>query len=115
MHGQKKRRKRTRTGTIPVDGVCLLWELASEPQWSTEDGLIGLRFSVRSEDRRHRELILEYPFPKKRVGTGMPQVPQRPRFSPRSIEEGVREAMSAGWDPMSRGKAVVYRVLGASS
>jgi hypothetical protein len=41
----------------------LKWWLVREPQWTTEDGYIGHRISVQTEDARHRELILEYPFP----------------------------------------------------
>jgi hypothetical protein len=49
MHGQKKRRKRTMEGLIVVDGTSLKWWLVSEPQWTTEDGYIGLRSSKLSQ------------------------------------------------------------------
>jgi len=97
MHGQKKRRKRTMEGLLAVDGNKLMWSLLSEPQWSTEGGYIGLRISVQLEDAHHRELILEYPFPKKFTGVGAPQLPQRPKFSVKTIEASVREAIAAGW------------------
>jgi hypothetical protein len=32
--GLKKRRKRTIEGAALIDGVQLIWELVSEPQWS---------------------------------------------------------------------------------
>lgn len=110
MHGQKKRRKRTMDGLIAVNGNRLKWRLVSEPQWTTEDGLKGLCVSVQREDGRHRELILEYPFPKKTTSIGAPQLPQRPKFSVKTIEADVRNAMAAGWDPTSRGKSFVFRV-----
>jgi hypothetical protein len=110
MHGQKKRRKRTMGGPIIVDDHKLKWSLLSEPQCSSEHGLIGLRITVRSEDDRHRELILEYPFPDKHTGNGAFQIPQRPKFSVKTVESGVRHAIASGWDPLSRGKAVVYRI-----
>jgi hypothetical protein len=110
MHGQKKRRKRTMDGLIAVDGNNLKWSLVSEPQWSTEDGYIGLRISVQTEDARHRELILEYSFPKKFTGVGAPQLPQRPKFSVKTIEAHIRQAIAAGWDPASRGKALIFHV-----
>jgi hypothetical protein len=110
MHGQKKRRKRTMEGLIAVDGNSLKWGLVSEPQWTTEDGYIGLRISVQTEDARHRELVLEYPFPKKVTGVGIPQLPQRPKFSVKTIEANVRQAIAAGWDPISRGKPFVFHV-----
>lgn len=75
MHGQKKRRKRFREGSIDVDGVNLHWELLSELQWTSEHGYKGLCISVRMEDGSHRELILEFPFPKKFDSLGIPQLP----------------------------------------
>jgi hypothetical protein len=110
MHGQKKRRKRTMGGLLAVDGNNLIWSLVSEPQWTTEDGYIGLRISVQAEDARHRELILEYPFPKKVTGVGLPQLPQRPKFAVKTIAATVRQASAAGWDPTPRGKPIVFHV-----
>lgn len=72
---------------------------------------MGLRISVRSDDEAHRELILEYPFPKKRTGNGSPQIPQRPQFSEKTVESDVRRAVASGWDPLSRGKAIVFQVV----
>jgi hypothetical protein len=109
MHGQKKRRKRFGGGLIAVDGVSLSWRLLSEPQWTSEHGYKGLCISVRTEDGRHRELILEYPFPKKFNSVGVPQVPQRPKFSAKTMEPDVRKAIAAGWDPTSRGKAFTFK------
>jgi hypothetical protein len=70
MHGQKKRRKRSLDGVVVIEGASLLWELLSEPQWTTEDGYKGMRVSVQAEDRRHRELLLEYPMPQKTTSNG---------------------------------------------
>jgi hypothetical protein len=61
MHGQKKRRKRTMEGLLSVDGNKLMWSLVSEPQWTSEDGYIGLCISVQTEDARHRELNFGIP------------------------------------------------------
>jgi hypothetical protein len=109
MHGQKKRRKRTMDGSFSVDGNDLKWSLLSEPQWTTEDGYRGLRISVRL-DERHRELILEYPFPDKHTGNGSLQIPQRPQFSVKTLEADVHRAVAHGWDPLSRGKTLVFLV-----
>jgi hypothetical protein len=114
MHGQKKRRKRSMEGLIEVDGINLCWILLSEPQWTTEHGFKGLCISVRTEDQRHRELILEYPFPTKRKPDGLPQIPQRPKFSVKTIEADVRSAMAKGWEPTSRGKAFVFQLSKSS-
>lgn len=109
MHGQKKRRKRTLSGTIAVESLSLHWELLSEPQWSSEDGYKGACISVRTEDGRHRELILEYPFPQKVTGNGIPQIPQRPKISVATIEADIRKAIASGWEPESRGKAFLFK------
>jgi hypothetical protein len=111
MHGQKKRRKRSLDGLIEVNGVRLSWQLLTEPLWASEHGYKGLCISVRAEDGAHRELILEYPMPNKRTGNGLLQLPQRPNFSERTIDYGIRQALAAGWEPESRGKAFMYKVL----
>ena|SRR5258707_2710416 len=113
MHGQKKRRKRSLEGTIAVDGVNLRWRLLSEPQWTTEHGYKGLCIVVRMEEGHHRELILEYPFPKS--SKGPPKLPQRPKFSVKTIEADVRKAMGTGWEPASRGKTFILKLPGISS
>jgi hypothetical protein len=109
-HGQKKRRKRSLAGLIPVEGRNLYWKLLSEPQWTTEDGYRGLCISVRTDNTSRRELVIEYPMPTKTTGNGMPQLPQRPKFSAKSVEDGVRQAIVAGWEPESRGKAFVFKM-----
>lgn len=109
MHGQKKRRKRTLGGTLSVNGEALAWELLSEPQWSNSgDGYIGMRIGVRAVEAVSRELIIEYPYPTDRQGAPKP-VPQRPEVSQPMVERSVEEALAAGWDPQSRGKAFVLR------
>jgi hypothetical protein len=109
MHGQKKRRKRTIDGSIEIDGTTLRWWLLSEPQWSTEHRYKGLCIAVRREDGSHRELILEYAYPTNNSGSPLP-LPQRPRFSAKTIEADVRQAIAAGWSPISRGKTFIYHV-----
>jgi hypothetical protein len=69
-----------------------------------------MRISVHVLGGHNRELILEYPFPKKRNSVGLPQIPQRPKFSPKTVEVDVRKAVAAGWDPASRGKAFIFKV-----
>jgi len=100
-------------GSISVEGINFLWQLLSEPQKSTEHGYKGMCISVRAEEGRHRELVLEYPMPRKFHGHPMlqiPQIPQRPKFSDKTIESGIRQAMAAGWDTASRGKPFIYKV-----
>ena len=106
--GLKKRRKRTIDGETSIDETPLLWELTSEPQWSNSgDGYKGLCISVRVADEARRELIIEYAYPRGTDGQPLP-VPQRPAVTPKLVEASIRQAMEAGWDPSSRGKAFVF-------
>ena len=101
MHGQKKRRKRSMTGTFEIDGLTLVWELMSEPQWTTE-GAKGLCVCVRLSQGSNRELNIEFPYDKTAY------VPQRPKLSNAIVETEARLAMTDGWNPESRGKAYSY-------
>jgi hypothetical protein len=106
--GLKKRRKRTIEGETSLDNTPLRWELISEPQWSNSgDGYKGLCVSVRVVDEARRELIIEYPYPTGSDGRPLP-VPQRPALTPKLVEASIRQAMDAGWNPLSRGKAFVF-------
>jgi hypothetical protein len=106
--GLKKRRKRTIEGQAVIDGVSMLWELVSEPQWSNSgDGYKGLCISVRVADEVRRELVIEYPYPKGADGRPLP-VPQRPTIGPKFVEASIHQAINAGWDPSSRGKAFTF-------
>lgn len=106
--GLKKRRKRTIEGAAEIEGVSLRWELLSEPQWSNSgDGYKGLCISVRVVHEARRELIIEYPYPKGNDGRPLP-VPQRPAVTLKAVEASIGQALNAGWDPTSRGKAFVF-------
>lgn len=47
--------------------------------------------------------------PKRNRSKGQPQL-RRPHVNQRIVETGIRAALSAGWEPASRGKAVVFEV-----
>jgi hypothetical protein len=110
MHGQTKRRKRTIEGLLAVDGNKLVWSLMSEPQWTTDDGYIGLRISVQKEDACPRELICNTRFLRRSQELDHRNFRQRPKFSAKTVEASVRQAIAAGWDPTSRGKPIVFQV-----
>jgi hypothetical protein len=112
MHSQHKWGKRTLEGLITVEGIDFCWQLVSEPQRSTEHGYQGLCISVQTEDKCHRELILQYPYPKTKFGSPLP-LPQRPHFSIGAVERDVRQAIAAGWEPTSRGKTFIFQLLGS--
>jgi len=56
-----------------------------------------------------REAILEFPMPSARRSKLQPQL-RRPQVNQRIVENGIRSALAAGWDPISRGKPVVFEV-----
>jgi hypothetical protein len=113
-----KRRKREITGKLVVDGVVLLWEVRSEPQFNTTDGDIGMRLTIQAEgvvtarnplapkNKAHRELILEYKFEKRQRKPS--RFPDRPKIEPEALTADIRLAMEAGWEPLSRGRPFVF-------
>jgi hypothetical protein len=107
MHGQKKRRKRLVDGKIEIGEIVFNWRLVSEPLWSNEHGYKGLCISVQAEGEVGRGLILQYPYPTNKLGSPLP-LPQRPKFTVRTIEHDVQLAMKDGREPLSRGKALVF-------
>ena len=96
------------TGTVEVDGLQYEWTVRQEPQWCTVDGWRGMIVILRLRDAQ-REAILEFPMPPARRSKLQPQL-RRPQVNRRIIENGVRAALAAGWDPASRGKPVVFEV-----
>ena len=104
-----KRRKRSIEALVTIDGFDLRWRLRTEAQYVTDGGFKGMTFSVEMVDGPHRELILEYPSPKKRP-SGFAHLPERPDVSAELVERAIRGAMQAGWNPVSRGKPFVFHV-----
>lgn len=93
-------------GTVQIDGVKYDWELLSEPQLSSSEGWRGMRVALRQRDMP-REAVLEFPTPK-RLLKGLPK--GRSHINDAIALRGVRAALSAGWDPTSRGKPIVFMV-----
>ena len=98
--------KNGRDGTVPIDGVKYDWELLTEPQLSSSEGWKGMTVSLRQRDMP-REAVLEFPTPK-RLLKGLPK--GRLQINDAIVSRGVRAALSAGWDPASRGKPTVFMV-----
>ncbi len=108
-----KARKRQAGGRIVIDGNEIVWELLREAHYSSSDGFKGMQFSVRAVSdtaRTFRELVLEYPFPKHRPGRHQ----EKERILPQVIEAGIREAIAAGWNPVSHGRVFAYQVEGGT-
>lgn len=97
---------RSNTGTVAVDGIEYDWELQREPQWSDADGWKGMTVSLLEKDTQ-REALLEFPAPK-RLLKGLQR--GRLQIDDATVARGVRAALLAGWEPMSRGKPMVFTV-----
>ncbi|MBP8233012.1 MULTISPECIES: hypothetical protein [Rhizorhabdus] len=93
-------------GAVQVDGVLYDWNLHREPHLSDDEGWKGMTISLQERDAR-REALVEFP-PPKRLLKGLPR--GRLQLDDATIARCVRAALSAGWDPMTRGKPVTFVV-----
>ncbi|WP_301075606.1 hypothetical protein [Sphingomonas sp.] len=97
---------RSSAGSVLVDGVMYDWYLQREPHLSDDEGWKGMTISLLQQDAK-REALVEFP-PPKRLLKGLPR--GRLQLDDATISRCVRAALSAGWEPMSRGKPVVFTV-----
>jgi hypothetical protein len=95
---------------VTIEGHPLIWSLHREQQFTTDDGWRGVAIHVRLAQGTRRELHLEYPAVKtqKLDYTRTDRVVVNIR--PPKVEEHIRQAMEAGWDPASRGKPYVHEL-----
>ena len=96
----------TTGGAVHVDGIIYDWHLQREPRLSDDEGWIGMTISLLQRDAR-REALVEFP-PPKRLLKGLP--PGRLQLDDGTITRCVRAALSAGWEPETRGKPVTFVV-----
>ena len=97
---------RSHAGTVLVDGVTYDWQLQSEPHLTDDEGWKGMTISLLRRDAK-RGALVEFP-PPKRLLKGLPR--GRLQLDDATISRCARAALSAGWEPMSRGKPVVFTV-----
>ena len=97
-------------GVVEVDGQSYEWAVHREPQWCTPDGWRGMIIGLHRRDGE-QGAILEFPMPSARRSKSQPQL-RRPQVNQRIIENGVRAALAAGWNPDARGKPQVFEVDG---
>lgn len=93
-------------GSVVVDGVPYDWRLQREPHQSDDEGWKGMTIALLQQDAK-REALMEFP-PPKRLLKGLPR--GRLQLDDATISRCVRAALSAGWEPMSRGKPVQFMV-----
>jgi hypothetical protein len=104
-------RKRTIEGSLTVDGQELSWNLEREQCWTTDDGWKGISIHVvLVAQGTHRTLILDYPAVSTKNRGYVLTGDGRTKIVPAKLELHIRQAMEAGWDPVSRGKPYIFPV-----
>ncbi|WP_294284254.1 hypothetical protein [uncultured Sphingomonas sp.] len=93
-------------GVVLVDGATYEWHLQREPHQSDDEGWKGMTIALLQRDAK-REAWVEFP-PPKRLLKGLPR--GRLQLDDATISRCVRAALSAGWEPTSRGKPMVFSV-----
>lgn len=93
-------RPKTGPNRVVIDGGEYAWELRHGWMFDWDDSTQGISVSVSRNPGRTRELILDLRF----------QVPGAEHRPPparveRAVVGAIRDAIEAGWDPESRGKA----------
>jgi hypothetical protein len=89
-----------------VDGTRYAWSHRHDWQvWGK--GIQAISLSVSLEPGRTRELILDLTMTLSPEAGASPQA----RIL-RALEDGIRSAREAGWDPESRGRAFRHEVAG---
>ncbi len=95
-----------KNGTIQIEGVEYEWSVYRQPRW-TGDGIpLGLAILVKAVKASGRELVLEFVLDPKRPGDM--QQHQQGRVANRRLTVCIQNAMTAGWDPESRGKPFFF-------
>jgi hypothetical protein len=101
-------RKRTIEGTVTVDGQQMNWSLVREQCWTTDDGWKGIAVSVVLAEGTHRVLQLDYPAVSTKNRGYVLTGDARTKVTPAKLEMHIRQAMEAGWDPVSRGRPFIF-------
>ena len=93
---------------IVIDGQPYLWRLQSQPQWPRDKTeWRGMSLAVRHIGGK-REAILQFP-PDRQPRYGAPML-KAERLDTHLVKAAITSALSAGWEPLSRGKTVVIMV-----
>ena len=100
----KAARRGAAAATIAVDGVAYTW--THRHGWLVwGKGIKALSISVSLHPGRTRELILDFT-----MKVGPEDGPPSDLRVVQALEPAIREAIRAGWDPESRGRAFRYEV-----
>ena len=93
---------------ISVDGEAYVWRIQRRPQWSSDaNEWRGMALAVRHAEGQ-REAVVEFP-PGKQPKFGAPHL-QPSQIAPELVARAIASAITAGWEPLSRGKTVAIVV-----
>jgi len=93
---------------IEVGGEPYIWWLQRKPHWSINpDERHGMAVAAR-HGVGQRVAVMEFPVGSK-PRFGAPQL-QASQISPELVARAIESAIAAGWEPLSRGKAVTIVV-----
>ena len=93
---------------IEVGGDLYLWRLQRRPHWSSDPAeRRGMGIAVRHKEGQ-REAVLEFP-PGPQPRYGAPQL-KASQIAPDLVATAIASAVTAGWEPLSRGKTVAIVV-----
>ena len=93
---------------VEVGGEPYVWRLQRRPQWSSDTAAWrGMAIIVRHKAGQ-REAVLEFP-PGVQPKFGAPQL-KASQISPDLVANAIASAVTAGWEPLSRGKVVTIVV-----
>jgi hypothetical protein len=102
------RSKHSEEFEIEVGGEPYVWRLQRRPQWSSDPAeRRGMAVAVRHREGQ-REAVLEFP-PGQQPRFGLRQL-QASQIAPELVQRAIGSAISAGWEPLSRGKPVAIVV-----
>jgi hypothetical protein len=102
------RTKQSAEFEIEVGGEVYVWWLHRKPHWSSDAAeRRGMGIAVRHKEGQ-REAVLEFP-PGPQPRFGAPQL-KASQIAPELVAKAVASAIAAGWEPLSRGKAVTIVV-----
>lgn len=89
---------------IEVDGETYVWRLQRLPQWSKDVARrSGMAIAVRHTEGQ-REAVVEFP-PGEEPRFGAPKM-QVSQIDPQVVAKAIASAITAGWEPHSRGRTV---------
>lgn len=97
---------RETSGTVEVDGETYEWAIRRQPQPRGQGKWDGMALTLRLKDFP-REAIIQFPMPMR--PNGRPDM-EKQRINVESVRNAVTAIIEAGWNPTSRGRAMVFDV-----